>query len=358
MTALHIEHQVALDNFNTLGIAAHAQHLLRIQQTEQLRLLCRNQYAHWLKNGWCVLGGGSNVVLTGDVSAFMLKMEIMGKSLIQETADHWIVQAGAGENWHDFVCWTVQQGWPGLENLALIPGVVGAAPVQNIGAYGVELQDRFHSLDAIDMQTGDTFTLDSTQCRFGYRHSVFKPQPQHAADNGLGGRAVITYVRFALPKKWKPGLDYLDIQKKMAALQIERPTPQQILDIVVAIRQAKLPDPKKIGNAGSFFKNPVVTPQQCQSLIQQYPGIVHYSMPDGTVKLAAGWLIDACGWRGKNMGNAGVYTKQALVLINRLHETGVRATGEDIMTLAAAIQASVYERFGIRLEMEPVLIGK
>ena len=354
MTILRIEHNVALDDYNTFGIAARARELVRVRSAADLQALVEQPAL--LRPGWIVLGGGSNVVLTGDVGKLVLKMEVMGKQLVGEDDKHWIVQAGAGENWHGFVAWTLQQGWSGLENLALIPGVVGSSPVQNIGAYGIELQDRFHSLEAVDMETGRIFTLDAAQCGFGYRDSVFKHTPARAGDYGLAGKAIITHVRFALPKVWKPELDYLDLQRKMQELGLHDPTAQQVFDMVVAIRSAKLPNPAEIGNAGSFFKNPVVSQEVCDDIISREPKIVHYPMPDGTVKLAAGWMIDACGWRSKSMGNAGVYSKQALVLVNRYPETGVRATGGEVMTLAGAIQTSVYERFGIRLEPEPVVL--
>ena len=243
-----------------------------------------------------------------------------------------------------------------MENLALIPGSVGASPVQNVGAYGVEVQDRFESLDAVDLTSGQAFTLDAAQCAFGYRDSVFKHAAPEggqggAAGFGLAGRALILRVRFRLPKPWKPELSYLDLQRKMAEAEVTQPTPRQVYDWVCAIRSAKLPDPRVIGNAGSFFKNPTVTPEQCQDIIAREPNIVHYPMPDGSVKLAAGWLIDACGWKGKSVGQAGVYEKQALVLVNR-----GGATGGEVVTLARAIQTSVYERFGIRLEPEPVVV--
>jgi UDP-N-acetylmuramate dehydrogenase len=246
--------------------------------------------------------------------------------------------------------------------MALIPGTVGASPVQNIGAYGVELQDRFDSLDAIDLQTGQLFTLNAAQCAFGYRDSVFKHASASDADAGhqavgLKDRALILRVRFALPKHWKAVLGYADIDKKMAEQGVSQPSAQQLFEWVCAIRRAKLPDPDVIGNAGSFFKNPTVTPEQCADIIARDPNLVHYVLADGSVKLAAGWLIDACGWRGKSVGQAGVYEKQALVLVNRGSGTeGSGATGGEVMTLAKAIQTSVYERFGIRLETEPVII--
>ncbi len=227
--------------------------------------------------------------------------------------------------------------------------------MQNIGAYGVELKDRFESLDAIDLATGELFTLNAAQCGFGYRDSVFKHAPAQPGDFGLAGRALILRVRLALPRAWRPVLGYLDLERRMQETGISAPDARQIFDWVVAIRRAKLPDPAVIGNAGSFFKNPTVTPEQCQDIIGRDPKLVHYPMPDGSVKLAAGWLIDACGWKGKRIGRAGVYEKQALVLVNR-GGARVRCTGGEVMTLARAIQTSVYERFGIRLEPEPVVV--
>ena len=302
-----------------------------------------------------MLGGGSNLVITGDIKGLVIKVDVPGRRLVEETDKGWLVEAGAGENWHAFVAWTLAQGWPGLENMALIPGSVGASPVQNIGAYGVELQDRFHSLDAIDLHTGQAFSLEAAQCGFGYRDSVFKHAPSDERSFGLAGRAVITRVRFLLPKPWKPVLGYLDLERKMAETGISEPDAQQIFDWVVAIRRAKLPDPAVIGNAGSFFKNPTVTPEQCVDIIARDPKVVHYPMDDGSIKLAAGWLIDACGWKGKSVGNAAVYEKQALVLVNKGGPEHP-CTGGEVMTLAKAIQTSVYERFGIMLEPEPVVV--
>lgn len=344
---------VGLQPYNSFGIVAKAHTLVRVGHDDDVRaVLADPALAAQPK---FVLGGGSNIVLTGDVKPLVLKVEIMGRRLLEDTPRAWLVEAGAGENWHEVVRWTLEQGYPGLENLALIPGTVGASPVQNIGAYGVELQDRFESLDGIDLVTGQAFTLDAAQCAFGYRDSVFKHAPGDARHFGLAGRALITRVRFRLPKPWKPVLGYMDLEKKMAETGVHDPSAQQIFDWICAIRSAKLPDPRVIGNAGSFFKNPTVTPDQCADIIAREPKVVHYPMPDGSVKLAAGWLIDACGWKGKSVGNAGVYEKQALVLVNR---GGAKdpVTGGEVMTLARAIQTSVYERFGIRLEPEPVVV--
>lgn len=353
-----VEKNVPLQSSNSFGIVAKALKLIRLGSEADMAAVLQDPALRAAPK--FVLGGGSNIVLTGDVKPLVLKVEIMGKRLVCETAKAWIIEAGAGENWHDLVTWTLLQGYPGLENLALIPGTVGASPVQNIGAYGVELQDRFESLDAIDLTTGQAFTLNAAQCAFGYRDSVFKhaSKPGEAAGAqalGLADKALITRVRLALPKAWKPVLGYADIEKKMLQSNIHGPDALQIYEWICDIRRAKLPDPQVIGNAGSFFKNPTVSAEQCEDIIQREPKIVHYRLADGSVKLAAGWLIDACGWKGKSIGNAGVYDKQALVLVNR-GGSAHPATGGEVMTLARAIQTSVYERFGLRLEPEPVVV--
>ncbi len=342
---MHVETGVSLKPFNTFALPALAERLVRITAESSVRQVV--DHPELGRAPKFILGGGSNIVLTRDVSALVLKVEVAGRRLAEERPDAWIVEAGAGENWHELVEWTLAHGWPGLENLALIPGTVGAAPVQNIGAYGVELADRFESLDAVDLVTGRTVTLTRAMCRFGYRDSVFK----HADFGGLAGKSVITRVRLRLPRPWVPVLGYVDLERKVYETGVTAPGARQIFDWVCAIRRSKLPDPAAIGNAGSFFKNPVVTPEQCRDIIGRDPEIVHYPLPDGSVKLAAGWLIDACGWKGKSIGGAGVYERQALVLVNR-----GRATGGEVVTLARAIQESVYGRFGIRLEPEPVVV--
>ncbi len=354
---MKVEHQLSLQPYNTFGISARAQTLVRIQDEADVRAVLDTP--ELVRQDRFVLGGGSNIVLTGDVKALVLKVEVPGLRLLDEDPRHWLVEAGAGESWDGLVRWTLEQGWPGLENMGLIPGTVGAAPVQNIGAYGVELQDRFDSCDAVDLRDGRLLRLDAARCAFGYRDSVFKHGPDQARggsrDMGLAGRALITRVRFRLPKRWQPELEYQDLQRRCQATGVSNPTPQQIYDWVCEIRRAKLPDPRQLGNAGSFFKNPTVTPEQCADIIGRDPKVVHYPMPDGSIKLAAGWLIDACGWKGKSVGRAGVYEKQALVLVNR---GGAQdpCTGGEVVTLAKAIQTSVYERFGILLEPEPMVV--
>jgi UDP-N-acetylmuramate dehydrogenase len=340
-TPLLIERNVNLRTLNAFALPALAATLVRVDSDAAVRRVI--DHAELGRAPKLVLGGGSNIVFTRDPKSVVLKIEVMGRRLLQERADAWIVEAGAGENWHDTVAWTLQQGWPGLENLALIPGTVGAAPVQNIGAYGVELRERFESLDVVDLITGRSATLDVDACHFGYRDSVFK--------QALAGKSVITRMRFRLPKPWQPVLGYLELERRMQETGNSRPDAQTVFDWVCAIRRAKLPDPAVIGNVGSFFKNPIVSTEQCRDIIGRDPEIVHYLLPDGTVKLAAGWLIDACGWKGKSIGRAGVYEKQALVLVNR-----GGASGAEVVTLARAIQESVYGRFGIRLEPEPIIV--
>jgi UDP-N-acetylmuramate dehydrogenase len=340
-SAMQIEPDVSLKSLNTFGLPAVAGRLVRITSDADVRRVV--DHPDLGRAPKFVLGGGSNVIFTRDMPELVLKVEVMGRRLVEERADAWIVEIGAGERWHDAVAWTLDQGWPGLENMALIPGTVGAAPVQNIGAYGLELQDRFESLDTVDLLTGRTVTLDAWQCRFGYRDSIFK--------GALAGKSVITRVRLRLPKPWQPILGYLDLERKMAETGCTTPDARTIFEWVCQIRRAKLPDPAHIGNVGSFFKNPVVTPEQCRDIIARDPHVVHYPMEDGHFKLAAGWLIDACGWKGKTIGHAGVYEKQALVLVNR-----GGAIGSEVQTLARAIQESVYGRFGIRLEPEPVVV--
>ena len=338
---LPIHFDFPLQRFNTFGIAARARAFMRITGIEQLSAVMADPVLPGLPR--MLLGGGSNIVLTGDVDALVLHMAIVGKEILGTEGAHTLVRCGAGENWHHFVLWTLAQGLGGLENMSLIPGTVGASPIQNIGAYGTELKDVFHSLTAFDSASGALRTLDAVACHFGYRDSIFK----HAD----GASLVIVDVTFALPTAWQPNLRYGELAQAVAGAALAVPTPQQVSDIVVAIRQRKLPDPAVIGNAGSFFKNPVVTPERCEALLAQFPALVHHAQSDGTEKLAAGWLIDQCGWKGKTLGAAGVYPKQALVLVNN-----GGATGAEIVALARAIQADVAARYGVALETEPVFI--
>lgn len=341
MSADLLQRNVPLHRLNSFGLPARAEWFAAIDAPAQLSALMRLPEWRYLQR--FVLGGGSNLVLTGDFAGLVLQVRLAGQERVAEDADAWLIRAGAGENWHAFVCWTLERGWPGLENLALIPGTVGAAPIQNIGAYGLEMAERFQCLEAVDLATGKSVTFDHAACRFGYRDSIFK---QEAA-----GRYFITAVTFRLPKRWQPVTHYADLAREIEARQITQPTAQQIAHAVVAIRSRKLPDPARLGNAGSFFKNPLVDAATFASLAARYPKLPHYPQPDGRVKLAAGWLIERCGWKGRNLGLVGVYEHQALVLINR-----GGACGEDVLRLARAIQETVQTKFGVELELEPVVL--
>ncbi len=330
-----------LQTLNTFGIAARARAYLKVSSVDQLSAMLADPVLSAMPR--LLLGGGSNIVLRGDVDALVLHMAIEGKQVLGASEGRTLVKSGGGENWHAFVQYTLEQGLGGLENLSLIPGTVGAAPIQNIGAYGAEIKDSFHSLTAFDLRSGALRTMDAAACRFGYRDSVFK----HAD----GAALVIVDVTFALPQAWTPNLRYAELAAAVAEAGLEAPTARQVSELVVAIRQRKLPDPAVIGNAGSFFKNPVVSAEHCARLLAQHPALVHHVQPDGSEKLAAGWLIDQCGWKGKGLGAAGVYPKQALVLVNN-----GGATGADVLALARAIQADVLARYDVQLETEPIFI--
>ncbi len=329
-----------LTGLNTFGLPARAARLVRVRHADQVQALIGE--AGWAVRPRLVLGGGSNLVLSADFAGTVLKVDIPGRRLLRSTQEAWIVEAGAGENWHDFVRWTLAQGWSGLENLALIPGTVGAAPVQNIGAYGLELVDRFDSLDAIDLDSGACRCFAVHDCAFGYRDSVFKRNP---------GKWLVTAVRFRLPRPWQPVTRYADVARELETRGVATPSALDISDAVIAIRRRKLPDPAEIGNAGSFFKNPVVAAELCARLRAAHPAMPHYPQPDGREKLAAGWLIERAGWKGRDLGPVGCYERQALVLVNR-----GGATGADVRRIADAIIADVEAAFGVRLEPEPVFV--
>ncbi|MES2743119.1 MAG: UDP-N-acetylmuramate dehydrogenase [Pseudomonadota bacterium] len=337
---LAIEHDFPLQRHNSFGIAARARSYVRLHTPAQLQAVLADPALAAMPR--LVLGGGSNIVLQSDFAGLVLHIAMAGKTIVGTDADFVYVRAAAGESWHGLVSWTLEQGLGGLENLALIPGTVGASPIQNIGAYGVELQDCFHSVQVFDSASGRTFEMDRAACRFGYRDSVFK----HPAGRAL----IVLAVTLALPKRWRANLRYGELAQALAE-QGDAPDPSRVAEAVMAIRRRKLPDPAVIGNAGSFFKNPLVTREQCAALLERYPDLVHHAQPDGGEKLAAGWLIDQCGWKGRALGPAGVYPKQALVLVNL-----GGASGADIMRLAAAIAHDVAARFGVRLEPEPVLV--
>lgn len=336
---LAIRHDFSLKFCNTFGIDARARRYVRVESVAELAAALAHPELAGMPR--LLLGGGSNIVFTGDFDGVVLHMAMDGREVLGVRGGHTLVRAAAGENWHGLVEWTLAQGLGGLENMSLIPGTVGASPIQNIGAYGVELKDVFDSVTVVDIATGELRSMDAAACRFGYRDSVFK----HADGAGL----VIVDVTFALPTAWQPNLRYAELAQALAGMAA--PSAVDVSETVVAIRRRKLPDPAVIGNAGSFFKNPVVSGERCRQLLQQFPALVHHAQPDGTEKLAAGWLIDQCGWKGRSLGAAGVYPKQALVLVNN-----GGATGQEVLALANAIRADVAARYGVALEPEPVFV--
>ncbi|MDP3538168.1 MAG: UDP-N-acetylmuramate dehydrogenase [Azonexus sp.] len=337
---MHESKNINLTPFNTLALPGQAARYQKITTPEQLAAATTANEKRF------ILGGGSNLVLNGNFDGLILHMAIPCKRLLKEDAESFYIEAGAGENWHDFVQWTLQQGYPGLENLSLIPGTVGAAPIQNVGAYGIEVGELLHNVTAWDFEKQAFLTVDRSACRFGYRDSVFKQQGWH-----LSGRMAITSVVFRLPKAWVANTRYADVTQELAAQQISTPTPQDVANAIIAVRQRKLPDPAIIPNAGSFFHNPVVDHNVAHALASQNPALPCYPQPDGRVKLAAGWLIEQAGWKGKNLGPVGMYEKQALVLVNR-----GGATGADVRRTMAAVQADVKARFGVDLTPEPIFL--
>lgn len=323
----------SLRQYNSFGINAHCADFYEIKTESDLINLLPDESLF-------VLGGGSNMLLTKDLSQKVIHM-LMDDIVIQEEAnDHVIIKVGAGKVWHDLVLWCIQENYGGLENLSLIPGNVGASPIQNIGAYGVELKDIFHGLDAIDKKSGLTHHFTKSDCDFGYRDSVFK--------NDLKNRFVITQVCFRLTtKNHRLETSYKPLHQTLADQGITHPTIKDISDAVIQIRQSKLPDPKQLGNAGSFFKNPIISDSRFQGLQNANPDIPSYPAAKGFVKIPAAWLIDQCQWKGYRIGDAGVHEQHALVLVN--YGT---ATGSEIYKLAQKIQSSVLEKFGIGLKME------
>ncbi|MBA1244914.1 UDP-N-acetylmuramate dehydrogenase [Pseudomonas japonica] len=332
-----IREAVSLKPYNTFGVDVRAAQFAEV--ADDAGLIAALAYAEQRHLPVHLLGGGSNVLLLQDVPGLVVRMATRGRRLLETHGSRVMIEAEAGEPWHDFVCWTLQQGLGGMENLSLIPGTVGAAPMQNVGAYGVEVKDVFAGLTALDRHTGQLQDFSVEACRFGYRDSVFKQQP---------GRWVILRVRFWLDREAPLHLEYGPVRKRLAEQGITAPSPQAVSDAICAIRREKLPDPAVLGNAGSFFKNPVVAQAQAAALQQRWPAMVGYPQPDGQVKLAAGWLIEQAGWKGYRRGDAAVHKDQALVLVNH-----GAATGQELLALARDIQADIHDRFGVTLEMEP-----
>ncbi len=328
----------SLRKYNTFGIEAAASQFVEISSVEEyVSLRHKGDYSNLPH---LFLGGGSNVLLTKNQDALVVKISIPGISIVQEDADFVWVKGGAGVVWDEFVQFTVDRAWSGLENLSLIPGTVGAAPMQNIGAYGVEIKDTFESLEALNLKTLEIEVFDAKACAFGYRESFFKRAGK--------GQYLISSVTFKLAKKPSVKTSYGAIQEVLATKGISQPSIREVADAVIEIRQSKLPDPKEIGNSGSFFKNPTVSASEAARLISENPGIPHYPVEGSSdVKFPAGWFIEKAGWKGFRRGDAGVHAKQALVLVNY-----GEAKGDEILALSEEIKKSILDTFGVVLETE------
>jgi UDP-N-acetylmuramate dehydrogenase len=333
-----VSENVSLKSFNTFGIEARAQYFVRVQTPGELRAVLANPAYRPLPK--LILGGGSNVLFINDAfDGLVIKIDIKGIAVLEETDESVLLEVGAGEVWHDLVVHTIEKGYSGLENLSLIPGTVGAAPMQNIGAYGVEIKETFDSLEAFHQESGQSRRFTNAECRFGYRESVFKHE--------LKGQYIITSVRFRLSKMPVFHTSYGAIQDTLREMGVGELSVKAISEAVCRIRRSKLPDPAQIGNAGSFFKNPEIPKAQYDGLKAQYPDMPGYITAQDLVKVPAGWLIEQCGWKGKIVGATGVHKLQALVLVNY-----GEAKGREIKALAESVQQSVEERFGIRLTPE------
>jgi len=330
-----------LKNHNTFGIDIKAKYFATFSNEDELKKLLK--FAKEKALSILILGGGSNVLFTKDYDGLVIQNTILGIELVKQTNDHIYIKAGAGVKWHDLVVYTMEHQIGGIENLSLIPGTVGAAPIQNIGAYGVELKDTFESLEAISIENGEKLTFSFDQCQFGYRNSVFK--------NTFKGKLVITQVTLRLDIIPNFKVSYGPIQETVKEMGVDQLSLSAISRAVISIRQSKLPDPGKIGNAGSFFKNPEITNKEFEQLKDKYPTIPSYPASTGFTKVPAGWLIEQCGWKGKTFGQAGVHKNQALVLVNY-----GGATGDEIREISLQIQDSVFDKFGIRLESEVNII--
>ncbi|WP_234736079.1 UDP-N-acetylmuramate dehydrogenase [Tellurirhabdus bombi] len=341
---LDIQSNISLKSYNTFGIDAKARYWVEVESQDDLKTLF--QLTEFLTIPKLILGGGSNILLTRDFDGLVVKNNIKGIEVVREDSQHVYVRAGAGENWHNFVLYCVAHHYAGIENLSLIPGTVGAAPMQNIGAYGVEIEQVFEQLEAVHLKTGEIHTFLHSDCRFGYRESIFKHEAK--------GEYIITSVTFQLNKTPTFHTSYGAIQETLTEMGIadDQLSIKAISDAVIRIRRSKLPDPAEIGNAGSFFKNPEIPKEQFDRLKALYPAMPGYPIGETAVKVPAGWLIEQAGWKGKRVGNTGVHTKQALVLVNH-----GGTTGEEVKALAAKIQASVADQFGIHLNPEVNFVG-
>ncbi len=333
---MRVLHNASLKDYNTFGIDVKAKTFITVETPEELKEVLKQNYSEDI----FVLGGGSNMLLTRDIDATVLQIGLKGKEIVGETENEIFIKVNAGENWHETVLWTLENNWGGLENLSLIPGNIGTAPIQNIGAYGVELKDTFVSCEAIDIQTMEMKEFDNASCQFGYRSSIFKL--------AVKGKYIITSVSFRLSRKDHVlQTKYGTIQEALDEMGILKAGIKDVSNAVIKIRSQKLPDPKKLGNSGSFFKNPVITAEELNILQKKYSGIPSYKVSDTEFKVPAGWLIESAGLKGYREGDAGVHKNQALVLVNY-----GAATGKEILTLAKKVQAEVFEKFHIELQPE------
>ena len=329
-----MQRNIDLKDFTTFGVSANARHFATFSSEEEARALVRNNTEELL-----ILGGGSNLLLTQDFNGLVLKNEIKGITVSEKEDTSVVLKVGAGEVWHDLVLYTIEHGYHGLENMSLIPGSVGASPMQNIGAYGVEIKDVFEKLEALEIQTAEIHNFSKDACRFGYRESVFK--------RALKGKYIITYVYFHLSLTEKVSTHYGAIESELTKQGISNPTSKDVSNAVIAIRSSKLPNPKELGNAGSFFKNPVVPIETYNKIKEVYLDVPSYPIDEKSVKVPAGWLIETAGWKGKQVGACGVHKNQALVLVNY-----GGATGNEIYKLSTAIIEDIVHKFGITLERE------
>lgn len=335
---MNIQENISLKEYNTFGINVNAKRFVSITSVYELQQLLKEEKDIFL------ISGGSNMLLTKDINTLVVHIDIKGISIDRENHNSIYITANAGENWHEFVLWCVSQGYGGLENLSLIPGNVGTCPIQNIGAYGVEVKDTISKVEAIEIETGKLVSFSAEECQFGYRNSIFK--------NEAKGKYVLISVSFQLTKNnHKLNTSYGAIGAELASKDITNPTIKDISDAVIAIRQSKLPDPKEIGNSGSFFKNPVISKEHFEKLQTAFPNIPSYVVSDTEIKVPAGWLIEQSGFKGKRFGDYGVHEKQALVLVNY-----GGATGKEIYELAQKIQHTIKDTFDINLEIEVNII--
>ncbi|MEO9569830.1 MAG: UDP-N-acetylmuramate dehydrogenase [Polaribacter sp.] len=335
---MKIENNISLKQYNTFGIDVTAKRFVSIDSVYQLQQLLK------IEKDIFLISGGSNMLLTKDIEKLVVHINIKGISIDRENKNDIYITVNAGENWHDFVLWCVSENYGGIENLSLIPGNVGTCPIQNIGAYGVEVKDTITKVEALDIETGKLVQFSNTECNFGYRNSIFK--------NEAKGKYILTSVSFQLTKtKHNLNSSYGAIEAELTSKNITNPSLKNISEAVIAIRESKLPDPKKIGNSGSFFKNPVIAKSQFLELQKEYPNVPSYIVSDTEIKVPAGWLIEQAGFKGKRFGNYGVHEKQALVLVNYEH-----ATGEEIYQLAEKIKETIFKKFRISLEIEVNII--